>query len=85
MLSRKHSVVFLTPYFIPALLALYLPVSIFVCIFLYPYLRFMHNLQRFDPYGRYGRFYGVTDRSNRAVTVTGVPFWTRSVIQLDQL
>ena len=23
-----------------------------------------------------GQFYGVTDRSNRAVTVTGGPFWT---------
>ena len=25
----------------------------------------------FDPYGRYNRFYGVTDQSNRTVTVSG--------------
>ena len=26
--------------------------------------------------GRYGRFYGVTDQSKCAFTVTGGPFWT---------
>ena len=28
------------------------------------------------PRGRYGRFNGITDRSNHAVTDTGVLFWT---------
>ena len=29
-----------------------------------------------DPCDRYKLFYGATDRSNQAVTVTGGPFWT---------
>ena len=30
----------------------------------------------FDPCGHYGRFFYVTDRSDRAVTVTGELIWT---------
>jgi len=30
----------------------------------------------FYPFGRYCRFYGVKDRSSRAVTVTDGPIWT---------
>ena len=37
---------------------------------------FKFFLTIFDPYGRYGRFHGVKDRSNRAVNVTVGPFWT---------
>ena len=38
----------------------------------------------FDLYGRYGQFYGVTDRSNRAVTFTGGPIFERSVTPLTR-
>ena len=41
-----------------------------------PALRFtLRDFRFFDLCGRYGRFYGITDRSNRAVTVTARPFW----------
>ena len=39
-------------------------------------IRIFSAFHFFDPCGRYARFYGVTDRSNRTGTFTGEPFWT---------